>query len=346
MTHGAEYRGQLVPFGETVMAHWLTRSSQKVWVRGVFVGKHETDDTYLVATEWGVIGRRTIRRLTKEACWDKAVLTGSGGSPWKAAPSAHGRGLARQRPQPHTLPIAVAADREAVEPGHQRAPASSSAAAGGEVAAEAEQPDGNQTGVVVARRDMSADSSSSSSSAPPVRKRVRARSPRRDKASSSGAASDPLADKRKREDGPDSNEEERMRAAALSVSGWTDDSDVVRVRSLDEVVSALSSPHGDEPEFLHPIDDDERAVAHHREIEMLRSFGVFSEVDERSLPKQPKIITTTWVDRRKNSEVRSRLCAREYNTRDGRLDTFASTPSAASLRIIDILATSFGVFAP
>ena len=142
----------------------------------------------------------------EEARWDKAVLTGSGGSLWKLATNAHGRGLAHQRPQPHTLAIAVAAVRRAVEPGHQRAPASSSAAAGGEVAVKAEQLDGNQTGVVVARRDMSADSSSSSSSAPPVRQRVRTRSPRRDKASSSGTPVDLLADKRTREDGSDSDE--------------------------------------------------------------------------------------------------------------------------------------------
>ena len=32
-TRGSEYRGQLVPFGETVMAHWITRANQKAWIR-------------------------------------------------------------------------------------------------------------------------------------------------------------------------------------------------------------------------------------------------------------------------------------------------------------------------
>ncbi len=52
-TRGAEYRGQLVPFGKTVMAHRITRANEKAWVRVTFVGKHETDDTNLVATDFG-----------------------------------------------------------------------------------------------------------------------------------------------------------------------------------------------------------------------------------------------------------------------------------------------------
>ena len=80
-TRGTEYRGQLVRFGETVMAHWTTRANQKAWVRSTFVGKHETDDTNLVATDLGVIICRTIRRLTDEQCWEKQVLIDGGGSP-------------------------------------------------------------------------------------------------------------------------------------------------------------------------------------------------------------------------------------------------------------------------
>ena len=308
-TRGAEYRGQLVPFGETVMAHWITRANQKAWVRGTFVGKHETDDTNLVATDLGVISCRTIRRLTDEQCWEKQVLIAGGGSPWKMATDAHGRGLANQRPQPHTIPIAVSADIGTVEPSSQRAPVPELSTSGGGAVVKAERS-GEPRSDVASGRDDDCDSSSSSSSAA-------SRSPRRSRGKTSSsttlrpsaaspaaaAAEDPMEDstalRRMREEGNDSDEDERLRAAALTIGALTGDGQV-RHKAYGEVVAGLSSPH-EESDFLYPITEDERVVAHDKEIEMLRSFEVFEEIDEEQLEQKPNVITTTWVDRRKNA---------------------------------------------
>ena len=77
---------------------------------------------------------------------------------------------------------------------------------------------------------------------------------------------DSTALRRKREEGNDSDEDERLRAAALTVGALTGDGQV-RHKAYGEVVAGLSSPH-EESDFSYPITEDERVVAHDKEIEM------------------------------------------------------------------------------
>ena len=52
-----------------------------------------------------------------------------------------------------------------------------------------------------------------------------------------------------------------------------------------------------------------------------------------------KAITSTWVDKRRGDSVKSRLCAREFRTNDGRdVEVFASTPSSYAVKLIDLIA--------
>ena len=124
------------------------------------------------------------------------------------------------------------------------------------------------------------------------------------------------------------------------------DSEVIgeRLESHAAVVAGLSSPHDDSYlDLLETITDEERQEAHEREIKQLVDFEVYEEIDRDTLEGKHKIITTTWVDKRKSTTVKSRLCAREYNVKgDVRDDTFASTPTSVACRVVDLVASSKG----
>jgi hypothetical protein len=134
----------------------------------------------------------------------------------------------------------------------------------------------------------------------------------------------------------DSDEEERLRLAFLQ-SGQLDCPEMVL-----KVLASLDSPH-EQSAFLEiPISDEERAAAHEKELDQLRSFDVFEEVSLDFTGGSGKPITTTWVDRRKSpTEVKGRICARDFNN-GKRDDVFAATPSSCSVRVIDLLSAKYG----
>ncbi|CAE7412283.1 unnamed protein product, partial [Symbiodinium sp. CCMP2592] len=65
---GTDYGGALCSFGETVLAK-LPRPGNKAqvrWVKGVWAGKLERDDSHVVLTEAGALNVRSVRRLPPE----------------------------------------------------------------------------------------------------------------------------------------------------------------------------------------------------------------------------------------------------------------------------------------
>jgi hypothetical protein len=142
--------------------------------------------------------------------------------------------------------------------------------------------------------------------------------------------------KRGREDDDGEDEAERCRTAVLTVSSLRDG----QVNVLTSLVSALVSPHEAEDNDL-PLHPDEVQEARSRELDSLIAFDVYEEVN-RDDYKGIKPISMTWVDRRRGSQVKSRLCAREFKTRNDRqVETYAATPTPIGVRIIDMLASCF-----
>ena len=72
---GGPYRGKLVEFGETVLAHLPEvgkgsgNPAPKLadrWESGVWLGKSDLTDEHLVRTDDGVVYARSVRRLARE----------------------------------------------------------------------------------------------------------------------------------------------------------------------------------------------------------------------------------------------------------------------------------------
>ncbi len=323
---GREFVGDLVRFGETVMAHWITTrggTMQKKWVKGIWVGREDTTNSHLIALDVGIILCRTVRRLPEEQQWDKECFIASGGTPWQMSTDPRGRGAARNRPHPHTLPLVV----PPAMPVPQQTVADGGLSAQPrevDVASPAASPCEPMTPIAMADPVMqdgftpiSVDQPSSSDSS----------------ASMSPA---PQGSSKRPREGGDSDEDERLRAAALAVQHLSDgDSETIH-----EIVSALVSPHDDE-HFDIPLSEEELAASRTAELDSLAKFDTYEEID-LSEYQSVKPITTTWVDRRRGDSVKSRLCAREFraSTFHSPVETYAATPSAVSIRLIDLLACS------
>ena len=82
--NGYEYRGEIVPFGEVVMAKHPEQSkrSRPRWIKGIWVGKSPIDDIHIVLTREGAKTYRSIRRLAKEQSADENTLAEVKGLPW------------------------------------------------------------------------------------------------------------------------------------------------------------------------------------------------------------------------------------------------------------------------
>ena len=79
---GGPYRGKLVEFGETVLAHLPEvgkRSGNPApkladrWKSGVWLGKSDLTDEHLVRTDDGVVYARSVRRLAENS-WSEETL--------------------------------------------------------------------------------------------------------------------------------------------------------------------------------------------------------------------------------------------------------------------------------
>ena len=82
---GKDYTGEVVPFGEMCLGRNHSVDGAKLnmrWMRGVFVGKLDRTDEFLLLTPPGAMKTRCVRRLEGENAWDLQFLNLCFGSPW------------------------------------------------------------------------------------------------------------------------------------------------------------------------------------------------------------------------------------------------------------------------
>ena len=63
---GKDYTGEVVPFGEVCLVRNHSEDGAKLnmrWMRGVFVGKLDRTDEFLLLTPTGAMNTRCVRRL-------------------------------------------------------------------------------------------------------------------------------------------------------------------------------------------------------------------------------------------------------------------------------------------
>ena len=109
------------------------------------------------------------------------------------------------------------------------------------------------------------------------------------------------------------------------------------------LMKTLENPHiWYSTEFPH----DEEAAGMTKEMKSMRDFGVFDEVDIDKVPREAleSAISTKWVKLREpDGTVRCRIVARGYTQQvEDKDETFASTPSLTTLRLLLTLAVAKG----
>ena len=74
---GKDYTGEVVPFGEVCLGRNHSEDGAKLnmrWMRGVFVGKLDRTDDFLLLTPTGAMKTRCVRRLEGDKAWDLQFL--------------------------------------------------------------------------------------------------------------------------------------------------------------------------------------------------------------------------------------------------------------------------------
>ena len=102
IVNGVEYLSSICRFGETVMAKLPKpgTKAQRRWIRGLWVGKLDRDNTNIILTECGALSVRSVRRLPAEAQANRTLMGSAAGVPWALR---QGRVL-RMVAQPVVLP--------------------------------------------------------------------------------------------------------------------------------------------------------------------------------------------------------------------------------------------------
>ena len=80
-----DYTGEIVPFGEVCLGRDFTEDEANLnvrWMRGVFVGKLNCTDEFLLLTPAAAVKTRCVRRLEGDIAWDLQFLKLCVGSPW------------------------------------------------------------------------------------------------------------------------------------------------------------------------------------------------------------------------------------------------------------------------
>ncbi|CAE7572656.1 unnamed protein product, partial [Symbiodinium microadriaticum] len=84
IVNGVEYLSSICRFGETVMAKLPKpgTKAQRRWIRGLWVGKLDRDNTNIILTECGALSVRSVRRLPAEAQANRTLMGSAAGVPW------------------------------------------------------------------------------------------------------------------------------------------------------------------------------------------------------------------------------------------------------------------------
>jgi hypothetical protein len=314
VTRGVEYRGILAELGECVMIRTKSLTKTKLdsrWVSGVFVGKGELTDEWLVAAFTGIVKARTGRRLPIDTAWDKDEFLSVIGIPSRRLIHEF---LHRNQNTLHLRTSSL--HLYANEP------------------IDVEDADNDLN--LDRPQAQGQESSSSAGAAAPS-------SPSRDAAMGSDTpqarspVTPPASPKRSRATEPAGSPKRSAAEAELTEDtiGGLLDMPLDTPHELDDpwqwIKDELNEGMDEEIAKLYALGDE-------KELQQLRDFDVYEEVP-RTAATGHKVISTRWVRKLKTpTEACCRLVAREFNT-GKRDDTFATTPSSTSSRVVDLLAT-------
>ena len=107
---GGDYKHPVAMLGEVVLGKVPTPRGkmQRRWVKGIWLGKLDRNDTNVIGTSSGAIAVRSIRRLPKEEQVNAAFMKDLKGIPWQPRDGVRHR-ITREMSQPVALPPPAAA---------------------------------------------------------------------------------------------------------------------------------------------------------------------------------------------------------------------------------------------
>ena len=112
--NGTDYNHSLATLGEIVLGKIPMPKGklQRRWLKGVWLGKLDRDDSHVIDTSAGAIAVRSIRRLPKEAQIDNEHMSEMKGIPWQPGDGVRHK-VAREVSQPAIIPAPAAAGNAA-----------------------------------------------------------------------------------------------------------------------------------------------------------------------------------------------------------------------------------------
>ena len=309
------YTSALCKFGEIVLCRLRGKqpNADPSWVPGLWLGRDTSADVHIVGTTSGVFKTRSIRRLPISEQVDKQLLKDFQAKPWDpkgrgedsdvlVLPPSQEQGLP-------SLPVQQTDGTSAVD-SSQHGLKRTSDELGGE--ALAEEP-------------------------PNLFQRV-------------GPAASDL--KRSAPDSVPGSETKLQRISAV----FEDDSlpvacacvaSVSTKSGLDVPIEELQALRAAEPVLWHDteFDREQEIAGMNKEMTSIKDFDVYEEkliTECTSEQLQNTAISTKWVKRAKGDGVKCRVCVRGYDQAVDPDDTYASTPSLITLKLLLTLAVAHG----
>ena len=348
---GKPYDGQITKFGASVLHMMPVKKSDKPkrlehhWSYGVWVGKTEDSEEHIVLTSDGARIARTVRVLDETVAKEKALWLHVCGVPRDPRKASHpdGKKLQKVQPVPILLPQAVQPDMENQTSEHHEDENADQPM--NENSAPA-MPEGNDEMNILVTA-----SSSSTTSRPACTGQHRAHTrlpgcnlwrPDAEKRSISiadnavskrGRVQEALdrerLSKRPQEDVPDL-------AYSLETAGAIPSDAMVTDGSTEQI----DAPTDVDENLFGTVTDEMRQAGRMKELVNLKEFEVFESISVKDCVKD-KVLGTTWVERLKNGECRSRLCVQDFaKTKSD--EYFAPTPAEESTRILEAYAVRHG----
>ena len=376
-TTGAWYKGEIVPFGETVLykvpfsqsRHRPGGKQHKAdarFLRGLFLGKSNENDEYYVATpDNGVLTARTVRRLEEARQCDRVLMKTVYGVPW-----SHKMGRPVRKEPGATLPLpgksaSVATEQEEREAGipvPEPAPAAASEGAASTAPAAQE----TSTADVRPRPMEAAEAAALKRQVLPEGERAAQR--RRTEEPRDALYPMRMAMASSRTERPSAEEPggKRMKTANNEVSGdmMVGGIDAPESMCCDEFTAEREGLESEETEWWNQeiieediFDDEDWDPDDHyvtgdgelteeqlevkgmwEEIHLMEQFSVF-EVMERADTSHCKQLSNRWVKAKKGNSIRMRFVAREIKHRESkRTDLYTPASTSNAERVIDLLA--------
>ena len=110
LTTGSDYSHPVAMLGEVVLGKVPTPRGkmQRRWIKGIWLGKLDRDDSNVLGTSSGAIAVRSVRRLPKESQISQELMNNMKGIPWQPRDGMRHK-INRELSQPVALPAPAAA---------------------------------------------------------------------------------------------------------------------------------------------------------------------------------------------------------------------------------------------